>query len=99
MKLHFLLFISVLYLFTNSCVKNNTDPSWIYIDTWSLQANQTNPEGELSHNITDAYVLIDDKVIGYFELPIKLPLLLNGSKKITLYPTIHNNGISSTKKT
>ena len=99
MKLYVLLFVSVLYLFTNSCVKNNNNPSWIYIDTWTLQANQTNLEGELSHNITDAYVLIDDKVIGYFELPIKLPLLLNGSKKITLYPTIHNNGISSTKKT
>ena len=98
MKLQ-LLFISILIsLLTNSCVKNNNEPSWIYIDNWTLQANPTNPEGELTHNITDAYVLIDDKVIGYFELPIKLPMLTNGQKKITLYPVIHNNGISSTKK-
>ena len=98
MKLQLILIISVSVLLANSGVKNNPDPSWIYIDTWVLQANQTNLEGELTHNITDAFILIDDKVIGYFELPIKIPLLQNGSKKITLYPAIHNNGISSTKK-
>lgn len=99
MKLQLIFITSIIVLLANSCVKNNTDPSWLYIDTWVLQANQTNFEGELTHNITDAYLLIDDKVIGYFELPIKIPLLQNGSKKITLYPAIHNNGISSTKKT
>ena len=99
MKLQLIFITSIIVLLANSCVKNNTDPSWLYIDAWVLQANQTNLEGELTHNITDAYVLIDDKVIGYFELPIKIPLLQNGSKKITLYPAIHNNGISSTKKT
>ncbi len=98
MKLYLFLLTGIITLISNSCVKNNQDPTWIYIDTWKLQANQTNLEGELTHNITDAYVLVDDKIIGYFELPIKLPLLLDGSRKITLYPTIHNNGISSTKK-
>ena len=98
MKLYLFLFTSIIVLISNSCVKNNQDPTWIYIAPWTLQANQTNLEGELTHNITDAYVLVDDKIIGYFELPIKLPLLINGVKKITLYPTIHNNGISSTKK-
>ena len=99
MKILYLILFGVIILITSSCVKNNPDPSWIYIDTWTLQANQTNLEGELTHNLTDAYVLVDDKVIGYFELPAKIPLLLDGTKKITLYPTIHNNGISSTKKT
>jgi len=99
MKLILFFSYSILCILFSSCVKNNTDPSWLYIDTWTLQANQTNKEGELTHNITDAYLLIDDKVIGYFELPIKIPLLQNGSKKISLYPAIHNNGISSTKKT
>ncbi len=93
---YLLLFVLVCSI---GCVKNNPDPSWIMIEPWTLQANQTNLEGELTHNITDAYVLVDDKVIGYFELPIKLPLLVEGSKKITIYPAIHNNGISSTKKT
>lgn len=96
---HQLLFISItITLLTNSCVKNNTDPAWLYIDKWTLQANPTNPEGILTQNITDAYVIIDEKVIGYFELPIQLPLLLNGQKQIIIYPAIRNNGISATKK-
>jgi hypothetical protein len=99
MKFTYFLLFALTILFSGSCVKNNPDPSWIYIDNWTLQANKTNTEGELTHNITDAYVLIDDKIIGYFQLPIKLPLLLEGTKKIAIYPAIHNNGISSTKKT
>ena len=99
MKLQLLFISIILFLFTNSCVKNNTEASWVYIDNWTIQANPTNPEGILTHNITDAYVLIDDKVVGYFELPIKLPVLTNGEKKIIVYPAIRNNGISSTKKT
>lgn len=99
MKQFTFLLITIITYFTSSCVKNNPDPSWIVIEPWTLQANQTNLEGELTQNVKDAYVLVDDKVIGFFELPVKLPLLLEGSKKITLYPAIHNNGISSTKKT
>lgn len=99
MKLILYISIFLVYSLLSSCVKNNPDPSWIYINPWVLQENQTNLEGELTHNITDGYLLIDDKVIGYFELPIKLPLLLEGAKKIAIYPAIHNNGISSTKRT
>lgn len=98
MKLQFLFITCLIYLFTNSCVKNNTTTSWVYIDNWTLEANQSNTEGVLSHNITDAYVLIDDKVVGYFELPIKLPLIMSGTKNIVIYPAIRNNGISATKK-
>lgn len=99
MKLVLYIVFFLVYSITSSCVKNNPDPSWIYINPWVLQENQTNLEGELTHNITDAYLLIDDKLIGYFELPIKLPLLLDGAKKIAIYPAIHNNGIASTKRT
>ena len=99
MKKYFLILLVLILFITNSCIKNNTDPSWIYIDTWKLQANQTNLEGDISsHNITNAYLLIDDNVIGYFQLPIKLPILQEGTKKISIYPAINNNGISSTKR-
>ena len=99
MKKYFLILLVLILFITNSCIKKNTDPSWIYIDTWKLQANQTNLEGDISsHNITNAYLLIDDNVIGYFQLPIKLPILQEGTKKISIYPAINNNGISSTKR-
>lgn len=90
-----LFFIITISLF--SCIKKIDNPSWIHIDKWQLISNQTNKEGILTQNFTDAYVLIDDKVIGFFELPIDLPLLEIGQKKIQIYPAIHNNGISATK--
>ena len=95
MKFCILLFLVVLI---SSCIKNNENPSWIYIDSWELQSNKTNKEGILTQNFTNAYVLIDDKIIGFFELPVKLPILSDGNKKIEIYPVILNNGISATKK-
>jgi hypothetical protein len=95
MKFYLLFF---LFALISSCTKNNDSPSWIYIDSWELQPNKTNKEGILTQNFTNAYVLIDDKIIGYFELPITLPILSDGAKKIEIYPAILNNGISATKK-
>lgn len=94
--------ISVFFLvfILSSCVKNNPLPVWLDIDGWSLQANPAlnTDEGELSHNLTDAWVYVNDKLIGVFELPCKIPVLVSGSLNVTLYPTIRNNGISATKK-
>lgn len=85
-------------LFLSSCVKNNPDPSWIKIESWVLNENLDVEEGELSHSFTDVYVTVDDKLIGIFEVPVRLPLLEEGEHKISLYPVIRNNGISATKK-
>lgn len=85
-------------LLLSSCVKNNPDPSWLEISEWTLTENQNVEEGELSHNFSDVYVYIDDKIVGIFEVPVKLPFLLEGNHKVTLYPVMRNNGISGTKK-
>jgi hypothetical protein len=95
MKFYLLIFLTAII---SSCTKNNDNPSWIFIDSWELQSNKTNKEGVLTQNFTNAYVLIDDKIIGFFELPITLPILSEGAKKIEIYPAILNNGISATKK-
>lgn len=84
--------------FLSGCIKNNPDPSWLEVGVWTLEANNTNTEGELTANITDAWVYVDDKLIGVFEVPFKIPILTEGVRKVTLYPTILNNGISATKK-
>lgn len=90
----------VILLLLQSCVKNNANPAWLNIQTWTLKVNSelNGEEGALSHNFSDVYLLVDDAVIGYFELPIKLPILESGKHKITLYPAIKNNGISATKR-
>jgi hypothetical protein len=93
-------FFLLLLLGFTACVKNNPDPSWLKVTEWSLQSNidLSGDEGELSHNITEAWVLIDDKVIGVFQVPFKIPILKDGMCNIKIYPAIKNNGISATKK-
>jgi hypothetical protein len=86
--------------FLAGCVKNNPDPSWLEVTSWKLLENPDlkNIEGELSHNFSDAWVYVNDKVIGVFELPFKIPILDSGTCNIKLYPTVRNNGIAATKK-
>jgi len=83
-----------------SCIKNNPDPSWIEVGTWTINANPNlgGDEGELNHNISEAWVYINDEIIGVFEVPFKIPVLKNGECNIKIYPAVKNNGISATKK-
>lgn len=83
-----------------SCIKNNPDPSWLEVDVWTLEqnANSQYPTGELTHNFTDAWVYVNDQIVGVFEVPFKIPLLTSGTANIKIYPTVCNNGISATKK-
>lgn len=93
-----LFFIPILLLL--GCVKNNPDPSWLEVTEWTLLSNSglSGAEGELTHNFSDAWVYIDDEVIGVFEVPFKIPILKSGPCNIKVYPTIRNNGIAATKK-
>jgi len=87
-------------LLLQGCVKNNPDPSWLYIDKWTLVANPelSGAEGELSQSITEAWVYINDNCVGVYELPVRIPLLTNGSVDLKVYPGIRVNGIAATKK-
>jgi hypothetical protein len=89
-----------LFFFVSSCVKNNPSPSWLEVKSWSLLSNPQSSfnTGELTQNFTDATVFIDEEIVGIFEVPFKIPILKSGSVNIKIYPTIKNNGISSTKK-
>ncbi len=84
----------------NSCVKNNPDPTWLEIGAWELEENPNseNPTGVLTENFSNAWVYIDDQLIGVFEVPCKIPLLLSGESEVKIFPAVLNNGISATKK-
>lgn len=88
------------FLILFGCTKNNPDPSWLEVTEWVLNSNTSlsGSEGELTHNFSDAWVYIDDEVIGVFEVPFKIPILKSGTCTIKLYPTVRNNGIAATKK-
>ncbi len=84
----------------NGCVRNNPLPVWLEIDEWTLEQNINMAEGPgfLSHNFSEAWIYVDNKLVGVFEVPCKIPVLYSGDKVIRIYPAIKNNGISSKKK-
>lgn len=85
----------------NGCVKNNPLPVWLEITEWSLVNNPDMQEGPgyLSHNFSEAWIYVDNKLIGVFEVPCKIPVLNWGNGKVVrIYPAIKNNGIASKKK-
>jgi len=96
-----ILFLIVSISLLSSCVKNNPDPSWITINGWQLIENPNNlivNTGVLTHNLSEAWVYVDNELMGVFELPITIPVLISGNNEIKIYPAIRNNGIASTKK-
>ena len=95
----FIYFISLFFLFS-ACVKNNPDPAWLQVNDWSISANPSLSlqEGELTENISDAWVYINDELIGVFQVPFKIPILKEGNVTFKIYPAIKNNGVAATKK-
>jgi len=78
-----------------SCEKAEI-PSYITIDKFELTTDYST-EGSNSHNITDAWVYIDDKYVGAYELPVTFPLLNEGKHNIRVDAGIKVNGISDTR--
>jgi hypothetical protein len=101
MKKYILLvpFLMVLLMFQSACTKKDKIPGFLRINNFTLEANPNlvGTEGELTSNFTDVWVYADGQIIGVFELPCEVPLLLEGAHEITLIPGVKNNGISATK--
>ena len=82
-----LLIISII-----SCKKSsdNDIPSYITIGNFTLDGNST-------HNITDAWVYIDDNLQGVYEIPANFPVLAQGSHKLRVKAGIKDNGIAGNR--
>jgi len=95
-NLHYIIFIFIITL-CFSCKKSVSDltPSYISIDSIGFVTNSL--QGSASHNITDAWIYLNDNVQGIYELPCKFPVLAEGMQKITIRPGIKINGIASTR--
>ena len=92
------LLISLTIAITVSCEPKNDEnlvPSYLKIDKINLTSTEL--QGSNSSNITDAWVYLDETLIGSFELPCTVPILSNGKQTITIRPGIKLNGISNTR--
>lgn len=71
-------------------------PSYITINEFAFSTDYVE-EGSNSENITDAWVYINDNLIGVYELPATFPVLLEGNVDIKIFPGVKENGISNTR--
>jgi len=95
--------ISVLILLSLmllSCAKKQPEVAWLKIDKWILNSNPNaeNPQGEMSHDLSQVFVNMDGQSLGTYELPAKIPIIGEGTHDFVILPGVINNGISATKK-
>jgi hypothetical protein len=96
-----ILFLPFFLLVQTSCEKfsgDQTIPAYLSIDSIYLQTDPAN-EGTASQNITDAWVYVDDYLVGTFQLPARFPVLIEGKHNLSIIPGIKKNGIASTRIT
>lgn len=94
-KYNFLIFCGLIFL--SACKDQKAEiPSYIKIDDISLNITSVD-QGTNSDAITDAYVYINDDLIGIYELPAEFPLLQDGKVNISVRAGIKQNGISNSR--
>lgn len=68
-------------------------PAYIKIDKFNLSTQEV-LEGANSTSISDAWVYVDEKLLGVYELPAKIPVLENGLHRLRICPGVKFNGNS-----
>ena len=85
---------AILILASLICCKEeniNDIPSYITIQEITLEDDNT------THNITDAWVYINENLQGVYELPANFPILEKGEHSLRIKAGIKDNGIAETR--
>jgi hypothetical protein len=97
MKLYFLpLALLMLWMCAGCEVINPREeiPTYIHIDSFRF-VPRGDTFGTSSHRISSVWVYLDNQPVGAFEMPVNVPLLLNGPGVVTIAPGIDYNGMKS----
>jgi len=92
-------FVALAILFLPGCDKfegNQTIPSYLKIDSLGFVTDD-DLQGTNNQKIVDVWVYVDDDLIGGFEMPATIPVLVEGKHKLEIRPGIVLNGISDTR--
>ncbi|MBL7938570.1 MAG: hypothetical protein JNL43_04345 [Flavobacteriales bacterium] len=73
-----------------ACKKGDAIPAYIVIPAVTLSA--TPEEGGATSRITDVWVSVNDRSMGVWELPAKVPVLASGGNSLSITPAIKRNG-------
>lgn len=94
-RFYWLIIIASLLLTVSCETSEDVIPSYISVDSVSLSSEYK--QGTSSHKITDAWVYVNKKLIGAFEMPAKFPVLDEGSSAIVIQPGVKMNGVANTR--
>jgi hypothetical protein len=101
MKYYYIRFISgflFVFIFLSGCnLYNPAEPVPSYIRINKIDLVTTSEQGTNSSKITDAWVYVDEELIGCFELPATIPVLFEGTHQVVIKAGIKVNGISATR--
>jgi hypothetical protein len=91
-----LFFILCAICSTGCSVINPDEPQAAYIRVDSISViNTPATQGTINASISDAWIYIDDQLMGAFELPCNVPILEEGNHKISVGAGIKINGLSA----
>ena len=86
-------------IFMMGCDKfegDQTIPSYLKIDSLGF-ITDNDLQGTNNQKFADAWIYVDDDIIGGFEMPFTIPVLSEGMHKLEISPGIILNGISDTR--
>lgn len=92
-------FVAFIMLNLAACDKfegDQTVPAYIRIDSIGFETDN-DVQGTKNQKFTDAWIYVDDELVGGFEIPAIIPILKEGKHKIEIRPGILLNGIPDTR--
>ncbi len=72
-------------------------PSYLHIESISLSVPNPGINGTSKADILDAWIFMDGKLIGAFELPCNVPIIAEGVHTFSIRGGVRMNGLSSTR--
>ena len=90
--------LGILLMLSACNIINPKEDIPVYLSVDSLSFDPGTVSGGNSEKITDAWIFINDDLIGSFELPLRVPILLEGSKRLGIFAGIKADGNSDSRK-
>lgn len=96
---HKLRYLLITLMVLSACnLINPEEPIPAYVHIPAIDFVTTNPsQGTAKQQITDAWVFLNDELVGAFPVPSTFPIIASGRKRLTVRPGIILNGIGATR--
>lgn len=96
--------LRILAIIISACTLNacsvfepaSPEAGFLQIDSFQFVTNPDS-QGSSSNGITDAWIIVDNKYLGTFPLPAKIPIIGKGPKSLIVRAGVIENGIAATR--